>query len=103
VYEKRWVLSLLEHVFARLREEYAAADKARLFDRIKGQLTGGAPGRNYQEIAAELGMTEGAVKVAVHRLRKRFKEALMAEVAETVASPAQVDEEIGYMLQLMSR
>ena len=103
VYEKRWVLSLLEHVFAQLRQEYEAPGKLRLFEQIKGQLTGDSPARTHREVAAELGMTEGAVKVAVHRLRKRFKDVLMAEVADTVASPVQVEEEIGYMLQLMSR
>ena len=103
VYEKRWVLSLLENVFAQIRREYAGQEKQRLFDSIKGQLTGDAAGCTYQEMADRLGMTEGAIKVAVHRLRKRFKEALVAEVADTVASPEQVEEEIGYMLQLMSR
>ena len=103
VYEKRWVLSLLENVFVQIRREYAGPEKKQLFDCIKGHLTGDAPGCTYQELADRLGMTEGAIKVAVHRLRKRFKETLMAEVADTVAAPEQVEEEIGYMLQLMSR
>lgn len=103
VYEKRWVLSLLEQVFAQLRREYADAGSLPLFEQVKGLLTGDSPARTHLEIATQLGMTQGAVKVAVHRLRKRFKQVLMEEVAGTVASPTQVEEEIGYMLQLMSR
>lgn len=103
VYEKRWVLSLLEQVFAQLRQEYAVAGKLRLFEQIKGHLTGDSIGCTHLEIAEELGMTHGAMKVAVHRLRKRFKEVLTEEVAGTVVSPAHVEEEIGYMLQLMSK
>ena len=103
VYEKRWVLSLLEEVFARLRREYDSAGKLQLFEQIKGQLNGDSLPCTHAEIAAQLGMTQGAVKVAVHRLRKRFRETLVAEVAGTVSSPAQIEEEISYMLELMSR
>lgn len=103
VFEKRWALALLEQVFARLRREYESAGRLPLFEQLKGLLTGDTPGRSHSDIAMQLGMTPGAVKVAVCRLRGRFRDALTEEVAATVESPAQVEEEIGYMLDLMSR
>jgi RNA polymerase sigma factor (sigma-70 family) len=94
VYERRWALTLLDQVFARLRDEFDRASKQKEFDRLKVYLTGEASGPTYREVAAELGMTEGAVKVAVHRLRRRYRELVREEISQTVAGPEDVDEEL---------
>ncbi len=94
LFKRRWALTLLDGVLDRLRAEYQGAAKANLFDRLKGFLAGDRPAVRYQQIAAELGMTEGAVKVAVHRLRQRYRELVRDEIARTVETPEQVDDEI---------
>lgn len=94
IYERRWALTLLDEVLKRLRDEYAADRKGKLFEELKETLTAGKSEVGYAEIGMRLGMSEGAVKVAVHRLRQRYRDLLRAEVAETVASPEEVDEEI---------
>jgi RNA polymerase sigma factor (sigma-70 family) len=81
LFERRWALTLLDGVLAGLRAEYAASGQAVLFDRLKATLTGDAG--PYADLAAELGMTEGAVKVAAHRLRRRYRDRLRAAIAET--------------------
>ena len=92
LFERRWALALLDRTLARLRGEYAASGKERLFDHLKGCLTGdGAP---HALAAAEFGMTEGAVKVAAHRLRGRYREVLHDEIAQTLDSPADVADEV---------
>ena len=94
IFERRWALTLLEQTLARLRQEFELAGKQRLFEALKGTLTGdGAPGP-YATLVRELEMSEQAIKVAVHRLRKRYGELLRAEVAETVAAPADIDDEL---------
>jgi RNA polymerase sigma-70 factor (ECF subfamily) len=94
LYERRWALALLDLVFGRLREEFRAAGKLPLFDRLK-QFLAGRPGEtSYQEVAEELAMTEGAVKVAVHRLRRRYRELLKEEIAHTVTSPEALEDEL---------
>jgi RNA polymerase sigma-70 factor (ECF subfamily) len=94
IFDRRWALTLLDQALSRLREEYAAADKAELFAQLKGTLTEASRSVPYAEIAARLSLSEGAVKVAVHRLRGRYREVIRAEIAETVASAAEVEEEI---------
>jgi RNA polymerase sigma-70 factor (ECF subfamily) len=93
-FERRWALTLLDRVLRRLREEYAASDRKTLFEQLKPTLTEASRAVRYAEIAAGLGTSEGAVKVAVHRLRHRYRELLRAEIADTVASPAEVDDEL---------
>ena len=78
----------------RLRSECVAAGKGGLFDELQDCLTGEEAGRSYQEIAAKLEMTEGAVKVSVHRLRRRFGELLRAQIAQAVEDPNEVSNEI---------
>jgi RNA polymerase sigma-70 factor (ECF subfamily) len=94
IFERRWALVLLENVLARLHDESAQAGKADSFDRLKGFLTGEQSAGTYGQLAAELNMSEGAVKVAVHRLRRRYRELLRAEIEETVADPDEIDQEI---------
>jgi len=94
VFEHRWALTLLDLVLQRLREEYVTDSKEKLFEQLKITLTEASRSVPYAEIAARLEMTEGAVKVAVHRLRQRYRELLRAEIADTVAGPGEVEEEI---------
>jgi RNA polymerase sigma-70 factor (ECF subfamily) len=98
VFERRWALALLDRVLARLREEFAQAGKTKLFDRLKVFLSGEKSAKSQRESADQLGMTEGAVKVAVHRLRRRYRELLRSEIAETVATPDEVEDELRQLL-----
>ncbi|MDB5310080.1 MAG: polymerase sigma factor [Gemmataceae bacterium] len=93
LFDRRWALDLLDRALAELRGEYAGSGRAKLFDALKECLAGGAETR-YADLADQLGMTEGAVKVAVHRLRQRYRDRLRAVIADTVASPDDVDGEI---------
>ena len=97
VYERRWALTLLDQALGRLGEEFAAAGQGREFDRLRGFLTTEAGESRYAEVAEELGMTSGAVGAAVHRLRRRYRDLVREEIAHTVASPAEVDEEIRWL------
>jgi RNA polymerase sigma factor (sigma-70 family) len=101
-FEKRWALTLLEQVLDRLREEFTASGHAERFDRLKILLWGEKDAPPYAGVAAELGLTEGALKVAVHRLRQRYRELLREEVAHTVARPEDVDDELRYLIAVIS-
>ena len=102
LYERRWALTVLDRTFARLREEYAASGRIELFDKIKEELTGGETGFTQAEIGRQLGLTPGAVKVAAHRLRRRFREVLRAEIAETVARPEDIEEVLRHLFRALS-
>ena len=84
-----------------LRQEFNAADKARLFEELKGFIWGDKSTASYVEIAGHLNLTEGTVKVAVHRLRQRFRELLRAEVAHTVARPEDIDGELRHLIAVV--
>jgi len=101
-FEKQWALELLESVLNQLEEEYRRQDKATLFAALKRTLTGSRETQPYDELAASLGLTEGTVKVTVHRLRKRYRELIRAEIANTVASPEEVDGEMRHLLQALA-
>jgi RNA polymerase sigma factor (sigma-70 family) len=94
LFEKRWALTLLDQVLKRLEEEYRSTGKQPLFEHLQGCLTGDREALPYAEIADRLDMTEGAIKVAVLRLRGRYRALLREEIAETVADPADIDDEI---------
>jgi RNA polymerase sigma factor (sigma-70 family) len=98
LYERRWALTLLDLVLDRLREEFGAAGKLESFDRLKQFLVGGATRSTYFEVAGELGMSEGAVKVAVHRLRRRYRKLLKEEIARTIVGPESLEDELGELL-----
>lgn len=102
IFERRWALTLLDQVLARLRGEFTAAGKKTLFESLKGALTGSRDSLPYAELGAKLGMSEGAVKVAVHRLRTRYRELLREEIASTVASDADVEDELRHLFKLLS-
>lgn len=97
IFEQQWALALLDQVLAHLQAEMTAENKAALFDALKGHLTGSQAG-GYATTAAHLGMSEGAIKVAAHRLRKRYRELLREEIAQTVSSSDEIEEEIRYLL-----
>jgi len=99
LFEHQWALTLLDRTVSRLRAEYAGPD----FNRLKAFLLGEAERGQIAVIAAELGISEGALRVAVHRLRKRYREALRAEIAETVSEPELVEGEIRYLLAVLAR
>ena len=101
LFERRWALTLLEKVLARLREENEAPNRSSAFEQLKDCLMSGR-GTPYAQLAVRLGMTEGAVKVAVHRLRQRYRELLEQEIAHTVSSPEEVVEERRYLLRVLS-
>ena len=98
LYEKRWALALLDLVLGRLREEFQTAGKLHLFDALKQFLAGGAQKPAYAEVGQRLGMSEAAVKVAVHRLRRRYRELLKEEIARTIVEPDTVEDELKDLL-----
>jgi len=93
-YERHWALTLLERVLRRLREEYVAEGKTSQFEALKTALTGDRGSVPYAELAKNLQTSEGAIKVAVYRLRQRYRQLLRQEIAETVATPDEVEDEI---------
>lgn len=94
LFERSWALTVLDRVMHRLEAEMIASEKEGLFDQAKAHLCGTCDAVPYRDIAATLDMTEGAIKVAVHRMRNRYREILREEIAQTVSNPAEVDEEI---------
>ena len=101
IYERRWALTLLEHVFGQLCDEYRKADKAALFDWLK-QLLPDEPGAPSQaEIAAKMGMTENAVNQAFYRFRQRYQSLLREEIAHTVAMPKDVEDELRHLISVL--
>jgi RNA polymerase sigma-70 factor (ECF subfamily) len=99
VYDRQWCLTLLDGVFETLRAEYAAEGKAQLFDRLKDFVTADEDAGTHADAARALGTTAGAVKVAVHRLRRRFREELLRRVADTLGPDQEVEDEIRYLLE----
>ncbi|HVS31804.1 MAG TPA: sigma-70 family RNA polymerase sigma factor [Thermoanaerobaculia bacterium] len=101
LYERQWCVTLLERVLDDLREEYVTEGRQQLFERLRGFLTIDGDSGSQAEAARDLGMTIAAVKVAVHRLRRRYREALREHVAATVASPDEVEDERRYLLNTL--
>ena len=102
VFERRWATALLEQALARLRTEYIQQDKEQLFERLKSTLTEGRSSVAYSDLAANLHISEAAVKMAVHRLRQRYRQCVRAEIAQTVATEAEVDEELRYVMGVLA-
>ncbi len=101
IYERRWALTVLEQVFARLKKEYGAAKNARLFNRLKELLAGESAQLSQAKIAGELGMTENAVKQAFHRFRQRYQLLLREEIAHTVAVPGDIEDELRHLIAVL--
>ena len=102
IFEKQWALTLLDRVLTRLGEEFRSEKKSKQFDLLKAFLTGENDRGLYAQTAAELATTEGALKVAVHRLRGRYGELLREEIGLTVERPDKIDEEIRHLLAAIS-
>ena len=103
LYERRWALDLLNHVLDRLRHGVVAAGREVVFDQLQGCLLGERPTETYAQLGARLGMSETAVKVTVHRLRQQYRELLREEIAHTVTRPEEIDEELRYLFEVVSR
>jgi len=102
VFEKQWALTLLQSVLQRLRADYAQDGKRRLFETLEPCLIGSRETQPYATLATQLDMTEGAVKVTVSRLRQRYRDCLKEEIAQTVATPADVDEELRHLFRALA-
>jgi RNA polymerase sigma-70 factor (ECF subfamily) len=100
-FDRSWALSVLDHALEHLRRDYAAVGKEVFFDGLKGAVWGGGGDESHAELARRLHSTEGAIRVAVHRLRRRFREELRAEVAATLDDPAEVDDELRHLLSAL--
>ena len=94
IFARRWALTILDAALARLRKVHEESGRTALFEALKVYLTGDSGAPPLAEIGRRLGMTEGAVKVAVHRLRERYRQALREEIRQTVAEPAEVEDEL---------
>ncbi len=102
IFERRWALTLLERALGKLGEEFEDSGRGDEFEKLKGYLTGEESKVPYREVARELESSEAAVRTAVHRLRQRFGKLLRQEIAETVASPNEVDEEMRHLLRVIA-
>lgn len=102
IFDRSWAITLLNQVFNSLQQQYIDSGKAKLFTALRAQIVGDGE-LSYKEIASSLGMKEGAIKVAVHRLRERYGQQLRLQIAKTVDDPAQVDEELKYLFQAIAQ
>lgn len=103
IFERRWALAVIDQVLTRLEQEEIAAGKGRQYRKLHTHLTGRAQRGAYKSVAQELGMGEGAVRVSVLRLRRRFGRLLREEIGHTLADARQVDDEIRSLLSLVGR
>ena len=102
IFERRWALSLIDRVVEKLREEYVSHGRPEHFERLKVFLLAQSDAP-YAELAQEMNTSEGALKVAIHRLRKRYRELFRQEIADTVADPAEVESELRYLAAVLTR
>ena len=100
-FDKNWAFAVLKQVLVGLEQQYADSGKLRLYNSLKGHLVGTASAP-YAQIAAELGMKAGAIKVAMHRLRERYGQMLRLQIAKTMEDPANVDEELRHLFEVIS-
>lgn len=100
-FDREWALTLMARALAVLQQEFAAAGKADQFEILKPWLMGETASHSQAEAARRLDLSEGAVKVTIHRLRKRFREAVRAEIAQTLREPALVDEELRHLIEAL--
>ena len=102
LYERRWVTTLFDKVLARLEQEFRDSGKGKLFDALKGSLLADDSGTSYAEAGTGLGMKKDAVKQAVHRMRRRYRELFREEIAQTVAGPGEVEDEVQHLFAVLS-
>lgn len=103
IFDREWALTLVERAIGALAAEFAAAGKSEQFNALKPWLLGELESVSQADTARQLGLTEGAVKVAIHRLRKRFRELVKTEIAHTLGDQGQVQEELRYLLEVLCR
>jgi RNA polymerase sigma-70 factor (ECF subfamily) len=101
IYERRWALSVLDHVMGRLEQEYRAAGNIHLFDRLQKSLTDEPDRPLVADIAREFEMTESAVRQASYRLRQRYRQLLRDEIVQTVMAPADIDDELRHLVTVL--
>ena len=102
VYDRQWALTLLGETLVRLESEYSASGRMVEFRHLKSHLTAERGTVPYAEIAAALQTTEGAVRVDLHRLRRRFREVFREVIAQTISAPQEIDQEVRYVLEVLS-
>lgn len=102
-FDRQWALALLDRTLNRLQEEFHAAGKASQFEQLQPWLMGEIPTLSQAEAGQRLGMNEGAIKVAVHRLRKRFRELIASEISQTLAEGEEVQTELRYLLEVLTQ
>jgi RNA polymerase sigma factor (sigma-70 family) len=102
IFERRWALSVLDRVVEKLREEFVSHGRPEHFERLKVFLLGAADAP-YAALAREMNTSEGALKVAIHRLRKRYRDLFRQEIADTVADPAEVESELRYLAAVLAQ
>lgn len=102
-FDRSWALALLDGVLGRLRREYEAAGKGEWFEQLKGSLGTNPSERPYARISRELGLSEGAARVAVHRMRQRYRQLLRDEIAQTVDTPEEIEDELRYLFAALTR
>ena len=103
IYDRRWARAVMDEAAGRLREEYVKRGKAELFEQLKNLQPGEHSGRSYSEIGATLGLTEQAVKNAVHSFRRRYGKLVREEIAQTVDGPGAVEAEVRDLMQIFAR
>lgn len=101
VFERQWALDVLNRAIGRVRDESARDGKSDQFERLKGYLTGGGEALRYRDLGQELDMSETAVKVAIHRLRQRFHEALRSEISMTVTDESDIGDEVRHLMAVL--
>jgi RNA polymerase sigma-70 factor (ECF subfamily) len=102
LFERQWAMTLLETVVRRLQREYECDGKGPLFMALRFSIIGGKSDVPYRQLAKEVGLSEDALRVAVHRLRQRYRQTLRDEIAQTVATSAEVDDEIRHLFQALA-
>jgi RNA polymerase sigma-70 factor (ECF subfamily) len=102
-FERRWALTLLETVLNHLRQDYEREGRGELFALLNPCLVGDRTAQPYAELAKQLGVSEGTVKAAVHRLRQRYRQLLRDEIANTISEPGDVDEELRHLFAVLAR
>jgi RNA polymerase sigma-70 factor (ECF subfamily) len=103
IFEQQWAATLLETVLNRLRHEFGAEGRMGLFEELQAHLWGDAESIPYTQLAEKFGLTEGNIKTIAHRLRQRYRALLREEIAQTVAQPGEVDDEIRHLMRTVSQ
>ena len=102
IYERRWAMTLIDQVLARLARDFYETGKGELFAHLEPFLVEGSRGQSYREVAMKTGLSEEAVKKAVQRMRRHYYELFRLEIAQTVASPNEVEEELRHLCSVLS-